>query len=417
MSLKRISRRARFLARGMLALGVGARERGEGGHAPYFAGLSAALKRAGIAEPTLVIDRQRLAANIATVREALAPTGLALRVVTKSLQAPALLDAVLAGCATDRLMVFNGLMLDEMVRVHPTFDILLGRPLPAVQVEAFVRRHGANPAAAAHPQWLVDTPARLAQYAAVARAHAAPMRISLEIDVGLHRGGLPDAAAVAAMLDLAEAEPLITVTGLMGYDAHVPGVARPEAEMARVKARYAAARAVLVAKLGGDPARYTFNAAGSPTWRLHLDGTPANEVSVGSAFVKPMNFDYGALRAHLPAAFIAQPILKVMDQALVPDIERFAGLINRLNPNSRRGVFVYGGYGDAEPVSPPGLAFSPLYGGRSMLTASDKVDLCPDDFVFFRPRESEGVFLQFGDIAVYDGAEIAERWPTFPVAA
>jgi D-serine deaminase-like pyridoxal phosphate-dependent protein len=417
MSLKRISRRARFLARGMLALGVGARDRGEGGHGTYFAALSAALKRAGIAEPTLVIDRQRLDANIAVVREALAPTGLALRVVTKSLQAPALLDAVLAGCATDRLMVFNGVMLDEMVRVHPTFDVLLGRPLPAVQVEAFVRRHGAGPAAAAHPQWLVDTPARLAQYAAIARAHAAPMRLSLEIDVGLHRGGLPDAEAIAEMIDLAFDEPLLSITGLMGYDAHVPGVARPEIEMARVKARYAAARAVLVAKLGGDPARYTFNAAGSPTWRLHLDGTPANEVSIGSAFVKPMNFDYGALRAHLPAAFIAQPVLKVMDQALVPDIERLVGLINRLNPNSRRGVFVYGGYGDAEPVSPPGLSFSPLYGGRSMLMASEKVDLCPDDYVFFRPRESEGVFLQFGDIAVYDGDEIAERWPTFPVAA
>src|ERR1700722_8060838 len=179
MSLKRLSRRARFLARGVLAQGVTARDRGEGGHAPYFANLSAALKRAGIAEPTLVIDRRRLEANIATVRDALSPTGLGLRVVTKSLQAPALLDAVLAGGRTDRLMVFNGVMLDEMVRVHPTFDVLVGRPLPAVQVEAFVRRHGVSPAAAAHPQWLVDTPARLAQYAQIARVHAVPMRINL----------------------------------------------------------------------------------------------------------------------------------------------------------------------------------------------------------------------------------------------
>ncbi len=417
MSLKRISRRARFLARGALAMGFATRDRGEGGHAPYFAAMSEALKRARIAEPTLVIDRQRLEANVATVREALAPTGLGLRVVTKSLQAPALLDAVLAGCATDRLMVFNGVMLDEMVRVHPTCDVLLGRPLPAAQVDGFIRRHRANPAAAARPQWLVDGAERLGQYAAIARARDTPMRISLEIDVGLHRGGLADTGAVADLIDLARAEPLITVTGLMGYDAHVPSVARPEAEMARVKARYAAARDVLVARLGGDPAVYTFNAAGSPTYRLHLDGTPANEVSIGSAFVKPMNFDYGALRSHLPAAFIAQPVLKVMGQALVPDIERFAGLLNGLNPNSRRGFFAYGGYGDAEPVSPPGLSFSPLYGGRSMLTGSDNVDLYQDDFIFFRPRESEGVFLQFGDLAVYDGSEIAERWPTFPVAA
>jgi D-serine deaminase-like pyridoxal phosphate-dependent protein len=417
MSLKRRIRRARFLAGGVLKQGIVARDRGEGGHAGYFAGLAAALHRAGIAEPALVIDRQRLEANIAVVREALAPTGLALRVVTKSLQAPALLRAVLDGCATNRLMVFNGVMLDEMVRVHPTADVLLGRPLPAAQVEAFIARHGANPAPAAHPQWLVDTPARLGQYAAIARARAAPMRISLEIDVGLHRGGLPDADAVTELIDLARAEPLIEVAGLMGYDAHIPGAGSPEAELARVKARYAAARAVLVARLGGDPARYTFNAAGSPTYRLHLEGTPANEVSIGSAFVKPMNFDYGLLRDHRAAAFIAQPVLKVMDPALIPGIEPLAQSLGRLNPNTRRGVFVYGGYGDAEPVSPPGLAFSPLYGGRSMLMASDKVDLCPDDFVFFRPRESEGVFLQYADIAVYDVGEIVDRWPTFPVAA
>ena len=38
-----------------------------------------------------------------------------------------------------------------------------------------------------------------------------------------------------------------------------------------------------------------------------------------------------------------------------------------------------------------------------MLAGSAKVELAQDDFVFMRPTESEGVFLQFGDIAVYDG--------------
>ena len=418
MSLQRRSRRALRLARGVMALSLGPRPRAGGGHDAYFAGLAAAMNRAGLAQPTLVIDRQRLEANIAAVRTAMAPSGLGLRIVTKSLQAPALLQAVMDGCATTRLMVFNGVMLDEMVRVHPDSDVLLGRPLPVAQVDQFVARHAANPAPAAHPQWLVDSPERLARYAEVARAHAAPMRISLEIDVGMHRGGLPDADAVAAVIDLALAEPLIEMTGLMGYDAHVPGVAAPQVELARVKARYAAARAVLIAKLGGEPASRTFNAAGSPTFQMHVDGTPANEVSIGSAFVKPANFDYGTLRRLQPAAFIAQPVLKVMDQALIPDIEGLAGALNTLNPHGRRGIFVYGGYGDAEPVSPPGVGFSPLYGGgRAMLMASDKVDIAPDDIVFFRPRESEGVFLQYGDIAVYDGAEIVDRWPTFPVAA
>jgi D-serine deaminase-like pyridoxal phosphate-dependent protein len=46
-----------------------------------------------------------------------------------------------------------------------------------------------------------------------------------------------------------------------------------------------------------------------------------------------------------------------------------------------------------------------------MLNGSSKVTLTEDDWVFFRPSQSEAVFLQFGDIAVYDQGEIVERWP------
>ncbi|HXQ46602.1 MAG TPA: alanine racemase, partial [Caulobacteraceae bacterium] len=354
----------------------------------------------------------------AIVAKALGPSGLALRVVSKSLQAPALIEAVCRGLKTERQMAFNGVMLDETVRTRPDADVLLGRPLPALQVEAFVRRHGNSAAAAARPQWLVDSPTRLAQYAAIGRSHDRRMRVSLEIDVGLHRGGILSLDRFAETIDLAAADPSIEITGLMGYDAHVPGMGDPDAEMERVQARYAAFKRVLLGKLGGDPARFTFNAAGSPTFMTHIKGpTEANEVSVGSAFVKPLNYEYGALRALKPAAFVAQPVLKVMDPPLIPGIERYAGALARLNRDARRGFFVYGGYGDADPASPAGLTFHPLFGSRSMLMASAAVELEQDDIVFFRPRESEGVFLQYGDLAVYEGGEIVERWPTFAVAA
>jgi D-serine deaminase-like pyridoxal phosphate-dependent protein len=418
--VKRFSRRTVVVA-GAAALGAAAllrpRDEGEGGHDGYFTALSGALKRAGVAQPSLIVDRRRLSANIAVVRHALAPTGLGLRVVTKSLQATGLLQAVLSGAQTAQLMVFNGVTLEEIVKVQPTADVLLGRPLPAAQVEEFVRKHKDNPFPAAHPQWLVDSPERLAQYAAIGKNLGARMRLNLELDVGLHRGGLPDAAAVAHMIDLAAADRRLQITGLMGYDAHVPSVLDPAREMAGVRHRYAEARAVLLGKIGGDPGALTLNTAGSPTYRMHLDDKVANEVSIGSAFVKPMNYDLDTLSRHIPAAFIAEPVLKKMDQALIPTIEPMAGLINVIDPNSREGFFAYGGYGDAEPVSPPGLRFSPLYGGRAMLTGSENIGLKQDDFIFFRPKESEGVFLQFGDILVFDGHDIVERWPTFPVAA
>jgi D-serine deaminase-like pyridoxal phosphate-dependent protein len=418
--VKRLPRDPRLLRAAALASrflpGLRAPDRGAGGHDAYFSGIEAALKRAGVAQPVLVVDRQRLAANIETVCGQLAPSGLGLRVVTKSLPAPALLDAVLAGTGADRLMVFNGIMLDEVAARHPEMDVLTGRPLPAAQVADFVRRHANSDARAARPQWLADSPPRLAQYAEIARATEAPFKVNLEIDVGLHRGGLADLAALAEAVELAKAEPLLKVTGLMGYDPQVMGAASPEAEEAAVQQRYAAAVRLLADKLG-DVAGLTLNSAGSPTYALHLRGTAANEVSIGSAFVKPTHFDLPTLKALQPAAFIAQPVLKVMDPAVFPRRETLSAAYRQLDPNSARGFFLYGGYGDARPVSPPGLRFSPIWGGRGMLEGSARVKLAEDDFVFLRPTESEGVFLQFGDIAVYDGSEIADWWPTFPVHA
>ncbi len=243
------------------------------------------------------------------------------------------------------------------------------------------------------------------------------MRVNFEIDVGLHRGGFLGETALAVAVDQALAEPLIEIAGLMGYDPHAVGASSPAAEIARVKARYAQAKDVLVAKLGRDPSSLTLDAAGSATFGLHLDGTPANEVAIGSAFVKPTHFDLPTLAELIPTAFIAQPVLKAMNPALIPGLEPLAPALARIDPNSARGFFLYGGYGDARPVSPPGLRFSSLYGGRAMLTGSAKVSLDEDGFVFLRPTESEGVLLQFGDLAVYDGGEITERWPTFKAAA
>ena len=391
-------------------------DRGAGGHDAYFAGLQAALKRAGVAQPTLVVDRRRLEANIAVVRGALAPTRLGLRVVSKSLPAPALLEAVLAGTGSNQLMVFNGVMLDAMAAFRPEADVLLGRPLPVAQVADFVRRHADSPAPAARPQWLADSVHRLKQYADIAGAGEPPLRVNLEIDVGLHRGGLPDLQALSEAIDLALADPRLQISGLLGYDAHVAGARSPTAAMAHVRDRYGAAVRLLSDKLG-DLTGLTLNTAGSGTYALHLDDAYATEVAIGSAFVKPTHFDLPTLKDHLAATFIAQPVLKVMDPALFPGREAMTASFNTLDPNSRRGFFLYGGYGDARPVSPAGLRFSPIWGGRGMLAGSAKVALEQDDFVFMRPTESEGVFLQFGDIAVYDGEEISAWWPTFPIHA
>jgi len=65
---------------------------------------------------------------------------------------------------------------------------------------------------------------------------------------------------------------------------------------------------------------------------------------------------------------------------------------------------------------PPGLQANALYGASSnqmLFTGSAQTGLQPDDWVFFRPTQSESVLLQFGDLLAVRGGRIVERWPVY----
>jgi len=416
-----MKRRTVLIGGGALALaGLGTwalRPEEMGGmHDPYFNRLAAALKRAGLNRPVLVIDRTRLDANVAAIRKSTAAAGLPLRVVAKSLPSPRLLEAVMQGMGTRRLMVFSAEMLRQLTPLHPDADYLGGKPLPVSEFLRVVSDPATDPGP--RMQWLIDTPQRLREYAEAAKTRGMALRVNLEIDVGLHRGGFADGAALAEALTMAKAAG-VEVAGLMGYEPHVPKM--PDVDGAWADAQGAYAKAIAALKAAGhDPARLTLNSAGSPTFRRHCKGTVANEVSVGSAFVKPGDFDYEDLADLAPAAFIATPVLKASADQPLPGIEALSGAMHWWDRNTQRGFFIHGGHWLAKPVSPPGLEYSKLFGRSSnqeLLTGSRKVALKPDDTVFLRPDQSEALFLQFGDIAVYDGNEIAELWPTLPVSA
>jgi len=395
-------------------------DRGAGGHNEYFMRMSAALKAAGIAHPVMVIDRERLAANIATVKAAIGPSGHATRVVAKSLPSPKLLETVMRGVGTDRAMVFNGATLEQVATARPDADLLLGKPLPALEVDAFVARHAGQDGPSAHPQFLVDSTARMVQIIEIARARHAPVRVNCEIDVGLHRGGFASDADLASALELAAAEPLVRPSGLMGYDPHVVKVPFQAAAMENVRRQYAARRSVLHEKVQADPRMMTFNTAGSPTYRLHLDDGNANELALGSSFVKPADFEIPTLATHVPAAFIATPVIKSAGETRIPGLESLAPVLRAWDRNSARAWFIYGGHWLATPVSPAGLQYNGIFGRSSnqeMLTGSVGVELGVDDYVFLQPNQSESVFLQFGDLVVYEGGKVTERWETFPVSA
>jgi D-serine deaminase-like pyridoxal phosphate-dependent protein len=71
-------------------------------------------------------------------------------------------------------------------------------------------------------QWLVHDRALLDDYLTFARERGLRLRINVEIDVGLHRGGARDRAELARLLDgIRRAPEHARFSGLMGYDGHV----------------------------------------------------------------------------------------------------------------------------------------------------------------------------------------------------
>ncbi|SFF25564.1 D-serine deaminase, pyridoxal phosphate-dependent [Fontimonas thermophila] len=403
------------------------RPRGRSGaHDDYFQTLQGALRRAGLWRPTLVIDRARLHHNIERLKTHL-PKGKHYRIVAKSLPSLKLIDVVRAATGTRRLMSFHQPFANFVAARMSDAELLFGKPMPIGAAQRFFAEHR-NSAfdPAAQIEWLIDTPQRLAEYAELARARRheglGPLKINLEIDVGLHRGGFRDPAAVAEAIRAIDGEPALRFSGFMGYEAHVGklpawlGGGRPA--LSRAMARYAAfldaARAVRGA--GFDPDQLTLNAGGSTTYQLYDETAPCNELAMGSGLVMPSDFDLPTLADHLPACFIATPVLKALDRTELPGLEALSGLLRVWDPNTAQAFFLYGGYWLADPVSPPGLQRNALWGHSSnqdLLNGAPGIRLAAGDHVFLRPRQSESVFLQFGDLAVFDRGEIVDFWPVF----
>lgn len=407
---------------GAAALAVRPRDKGAP-HADYFARASQALRAAGIATPTMVIDKDRLLANARQVMRNV-DGRLPLRLVAKSLPCLPLLDLLMQTMQTRRQMVFNLPYLQQLAEQRGDVDLLLGKPLPVAAAAEFYRSFkGGQFDPSRQLQWLADTPQRLAQYRDLARAQQLDMRVSLEIDVGLHRGGVDSVAMLQEMLAILKEEPRLHWAGMMGYDAHVPKLplaSLREKALADAKAIYReyASIATQALQAGQAPAGLVFNAGGSPTYRMHDGRGAANEIALGSALVKPVDFDTDLLQDLAPASFIATPVLKAGRHFQMPrGVEALGDAARAWDVNQERVYFVYGGNWMADPVSPAGLAPSGLYGNSSNqqpLLGSGAQQLQQDDFIFFRPRQSESVLQQFGDIAVMEGGRITERWPVLP---
>ena len=389
----------------------------------YFQQLNQTLKWYHNAIPFLLVDLDRLDENIDTLRLHISPMS-DLRLVVKSLPSKDLISYIMERAATSKLMVFHQPFLNDIAQwANEKVDILLGKPMPVTTVEYFFKQLNAdnskfNPT---HQiQWLVDTPKRIVEYVELSKRINQKLKINLELNVGLHRGGVGNIEQLKHCLDLLLTHSNnLTFSGYMGYDPHVvklPKIVRSQKKsLSLANSYYRKCKEILKNEY---PDLWheglIFNGAGSPTVLLHnTEDSPLNDLAVGSALVKPSTFDIPTLKDFKPASFIATPILKKFEHTTLPGLEKITRIISLFNPSYKKSYFIYGGYWKAEYCYPKGIKENGLFGAstnQTMLNAKADVELEIDDFVFLRPLQSEFVFLQFGKIKAIRKHQIVQEF-------
>lgn len=379
----------------------------------YFASLSAALREAGVFQPCLILDRDRLDWNIGQVEKRLSPN-LGLRLVDKSLASLPLLRYIADALGERRFMTFHLPVTRAVMQAFPHADLLLGKPMP---VEGAGAALADGDPAWDRVCWLIDTEQRLAEYGGLARLLGRTLRVAFEVDVGLHRGGFADVEALRRALARIAECPELRCDGIMAYEAHAPHIPSLFGGPGKALKEAQAALAAFAGCLGPDQ-RTVVNVGGSKTALLYGAATVANETSIGSAFVLPSDFDTAGLDGFQPAAFIVTPILKVVEPRL-PGPPFVTKALQALGRFPSQGCFLYGGKWMAEPVFPEGMAESALFGlssNQQFMGLPAGTPVRPGDYAFLRPTQSEAVLQQVGSIKVFSAGAIVDEWPALPMA-
>ncbi|MDT0201519.1 amino acid deaminase/aldolase [Nocardioides sp. AE5] len=370
--------------------------------------------------PLMVVDLDAFDANAADlVRRA---GGTPIRVASKSLRVPALLERALARDGFSGVLSYSLREALWLVEHGVSDDVVMG--YPSVDAGALARLTG-SPSAAGAITLMVDSTDHLDAIDAARSSRVVPVRIAIDIDAGLKLAGAhvgPKRSplhATDAVLSLARAvveRDGFNLVGVMTYEGQVAGV--PDAVPTQ-RAKSAVVRRLKSASIEqllqrrheiarglASLAELEFwNAGGSGSVESSAADPEVTEVAAGSGLLVPGLFDHYRSFTPRPAAFFGVPVVRRPGAGMVT----VAG-----------GGFIASGPAGADrvpiPWAPPGLALTGLEGAgevQTPLTGHPADTLAIGDLVWFRHAKSGELFEHTNTAHLLEGSAIIASVPTY----
>jgi D-serine deaminase-like pyridoxal phosphate-dependent protein len=374
--------------------------------------------------PFAFVDLDALWDNAARMLERAA--GKPIRVASKSLRCRALLARILGSDERFRgLMTFT--LPETLWLAEQGFeDLLLAYPTTdAGALEELALRSVANPERA--PIVTVDSAEHLDLIESVLGAGAAPIRACIELDaswwaaggrlkIGAKRSPVHSPEQALALARDIERREKIELVALMAYEGQISGVGdRPPGQrlrgaairlmQRRSAAELAKRRAAAVAAVREVSELRVVNGGGTGSLELTAAEEAVTEVTAGSGFYAPAQFDHYSRFSLTPAAGFALPIVR--------------------RPSLRAATALGGGYlasGAGNPGRlpvpwlPPGLHLDPEEGAgevQTPLLGAAAEELRIGDRVYMRHAKAGELCERFDALHLVEGGAIVDVVPTY----
>ncbi|NUR08637.1 MAG: amino acid deaminase/aldolase [Nocardioidaceae bacterium] len=369
--------------------------------------------------PTYVVDLDSFDANAADL--ARRAGGTPVRVASKSLRVPALVERALATDGFHGVLAYNLREALWLCEQGISDDVVMG--YPSVD-ETALRALTGSDAALAGVTLMIDDVAHLDLVDRV-RASTGEVRLAIDVDAGLRlgpahlgpkRSPLYDAADVVELALEIEKRDGFRLVGVMTYEGQVAGV--PD-EVPHERVRSAVVRRIKSASLSQlsdrraeiasalhEVAELEFwNAGGTGSIEASAADPAVTEVTAGSGLLVPALFDHYRSFRPLPAAYFGLRVVR-----------RPSGTVATV---AGGGLVASGPSGtDRSPVpwAPPGLTLTELEGAgevQTPLTGPGASALLVGEMVWFRHAKSGEVAEHTQEAHLLAGNEIVDVVPTY----